>query len=104
MKNTINVIKNLESLHDKMRINIQTGIISAGLWGFVLMLYVIMLDIAYGALKSNPDSHILWVFTFGSTVFITNLFVVLTRISYRDTVLMVKTIRKAKSVLNNNNN
>ncbi|WP_396189677.1 hypothetical protein [Flavobacterium sp.] len=104
MKKTINIIKNLELLHPKMRDNIQTGMVSAGIWILVLMLYVIMLDIAYGALKGNPDSHILWVFTFGSTVFITNLFVVLTRISYRDTVLMVKTIRKAKSVLNNNNN
>lgn len=91
----------LEELHPKMQKHIMEGIIAVTLWAFCLMLYVVMVDFAYGALKSHPDNHILWVFTLGSTVVITNVFIVLTRITFRATVLMVKTSRKAIQVLNN---
>jgi hypothetical protein len=102
MKKTINVLNNLELLHPKMQIHIKNGAASIFLWMFTFTLYVTWLDIAIS--NRNHPSHIVWVSLFGSTVVLTNVFFILTRHSYRDIVLMAKTIRKAKTVLNNNNN
>jgi uncharacterized membrane protein (GlpM family) len=99
MKNLTSLIMNIEGLHPKMKKHIMDGMVTLMLWMFCFTLYVIFLDNVVGAFRSDND--VLVVAMFGFAVFLTNVMIVLTKVTYRATVLMVKTSRKAIQVLNN---
>lgn len=99
MKKIINLIMHLEELHPKMQKHITEGAVAFMAWMLCFMLYVVFIDMAIASYYSTNIA--LTVFMFGMAVFLTNVFIVLTRVSFRAIVLMVKTSRKAIQVLNN---